>query len=425
MKIITKSEWLEIENMDDRQSTDITLFIYDGMDRFGGIQSIVIRNFRQLQSTEQKAFIVCGELHPAFGVSQDAVIDINQPPAEIAREVVELSDGKRGALHLVALAPPSGPLAYLIQRYVRDLCEHLDPRLSLCILHPRDLMREQEHRHVHILNKLMAFAIGTSNLVFMNEFCRASHERFLGCDLSMCPIVPVPIDPRESSWQPKAGGGTVRIVTVGRIVPFKAYNFVLPKIVADLRSQGFLVECDIYGYGSHEYELVRLIASHGVENFVKFRGPIDLDTFDSTVLPYDLFVGMGTAALQAAQLGLPTLLAIDNDPTGVHGFVYDAPFGNVGEADNTESQTSLSDAIVDFITMTDKERLQVSCRCVSVANQYVFDNYVQKLTENSCIRSGLLGELAAYYSRFYLWMTRDNRFRQLARFAKQLKGSIN
>jgi glycosyltransferase involved in cell wall biosynthesis len=182
--------------------------------------------------------------------------------------------------------------------------------------HPSELMMKEERTQVHVLNRMLMLLVGTQTLFFMNDHCRSTHSAFLGRNLSSYLIVPVPIDARLPCWTVGKKDGVVRKVSVGRIVDFKAHSFALPAIAAALVADGIDVSCCIYDYGPGEGRLSELIHKHGVGERVRFRGPVDLAAFDELVSESDLFIGMGTAALQAAQLGVPTMLAIVDDERG-------------------------------------------------------------------------------------------------------------
>lgn len=394
----------------------ITLFIYESMDRAGGIQSIVARQVELLQNSAQKVFVICKAGATVHDLPRTILIDYQQAPGDILQQVLRNCPASEVCIDAVALSPEAAPLAYLLQQETSKVSRLIECNIVLTILHPRALMRETERRHVHLLNKIAAYAIGIQNLVFMNEQCRATHSVFLSRDLSACPIVPIPIDYRKPRWSRSEDVATLRIVLVGRIVAFKAYNFAIPGIVAQLTAQGLSVTCDIYGYGSEEDRLEKLIRLNGVEKQVKFKGTMPLEQFDEIVAGYDLFIGMGTAAVQSAQLGVPTLLAIVDEENGTYGFIDAAPFGNLGESDIYVPSHDLK-AMIEFYTEASPEqRREISRRGIAYANRYVGDEYVEKLTHNSTQRTGIYRHLSGLYCQFYIWMARDNWLRRTVRF---------
>jgi len=398
----------------------LSVFIYESMNREGGIQSIVYRELDRAYEQGKIAYVISKPFKSRVQYDKNCRLEYDAKPETLAEALVRRSSGVGWVIDIIALSPDAVPIALLLREALLTHSEVQDARACVTILHPRDFMRETEKRHVHLMNKLAAHAIGLRNLVFMNEQCRETHSAFFSRDLSANAIVPVPIDGREPRWTAQQESGPLRIVAVGRIVDFKAYNFALPRILTDLESKGHKVTCDIFGYGAEEPKLVRTIRDAGADDLVSFKGPIPLEDFDTTVSGYDLFIGMGTAAVQAAQLGVPTILAIVDDEDGAHGFIHEATFGNLGEQDSRVPRQDLGAMIEKYLQAGTVERQRISDAGIAYANRYVADNYVEQLTAHAVARTGMSRHLAAAYCRFYIWMARDNWLRAVVRSVRQL-----
>ncbi|MDP5131030.1 MAG: hypothetical protein NWQ54_09100 [Paraglaciecola sp.] len=104
----------------------------------------------------------------------------------------------------------------------------------------------------------------------------------------------------------------LRIVAVGRLVDFKTYNFYMLDVLNSLLEKGYLVEFDIYGDGPLKSEIKKKIDSLKINQFVCLKGTLDYSLFDETVSEYDLFIGSGTAIIQAASLGVPAIVGVEN-----------------------------------------------------------------------------------------------------------------
>ncbi len=404
--------------------TRVSVLIYESMDRPGGIPSIVLREMALARSRKDTVFVVCRGSTPLSDVPATIRLDFHDSPKRWLDRIVSQVAGETRKLDIVAFSPEAAPVGFLLQGLAMANPVFESASLSLTVLHPRDLMRETESRHVHLLNRFLAHAIGLQNLVFMNEQCRATHSTFLGLDLSANSIVPAPIDERVPRWKCSSNSGRLRIVSVGRIVKFKAYNFAFPSILAKLVAEGRDVTCDIFGYGREEPRLAELVRVHGVSDRLRFHGAIALNQFDEIVSEYDLFVGMGTAALQAAQLGVPTILALVDDEHGAHGFIDSAPFGNLGEQDKSADRHDLKKLIEWYLGASTEERKQLSLAGIRYANRYVVDDYVERLTKESVPRKGVSRQVASLYCRFYLWMTKDNWLRRCVQVAKRVQKKV-
>ena len=394
------------------------------MDGTGGIQSIVFRQLALARRLQQVAFVVCKATTCLSDVPSDVRLDIDQDPKSLLEQIGSRLPGKQLHLDLIALSPEAAPVGFLLQtealkeRYVQTAL------LCLTILHPRDLMRETERWHVHLMNRIVAHAIGLQNLVFMNKECRDTHSIFLARNLSSNGIVPVPIDERQPCWAGPSDSGTLRIVCIGRLVKFKAYNFALPSIITKFAEERQSVTCDIFGDGRDESKLSDLVKQYGVSDLLRLNGSIPLNKFDDLVSGYDLFIGMGTAALQAAQLGVPTILAIVDDEHGAHGFIDSAPFGNLGEEDPSNPRQDLKNLIETYLKAEPEERIKLSLDGIRCANHYVSLNYVEHLTQYSAPQEGLPRHLAVLYCRFYLWIAHDNWLRKVVRLVTRRHSSV-
>jgi hypothetical protein len=399
----------------DGSLPEVTLLLYRHMGEMGGIQAIIIRLVAELQAKSQPVFVVCDMAKPAIGLPDHLVINILAPPEAIVGHVARVLGRSRFRLTLAAMSAATAALAYIIYRDLSANETWPRPKFSFFVYHPRTLMFDDDNKSIHVLNRILVRLIGPDCLIFMNRECLLSHQTFLRCNLSRNLVLPVPVDRRPVMWQGGSQGPTIRIVVVGRIVAFKAYNFGLPRIVAALRRRGIDVECDIFGFGDMEPELRAAIAEHAVSAHVRFKGELDLRAFDNTVSGYDLFLGMGTAAIQAAQLGVPTILAVVDDPNGAHGYLFEAPAGNIGEADDTTPRQLVARLIEEFAGMEIARRLWVSDQCVAAANRHVVDNYVGQMPSNDLVRSGLRGMAALACCKLYIWLSRTTVLRRLVR----------
>lgn len=181
------------------------------------------------------------------------------------------------------------------------------------------------------LNNVLVRIHLEDSIFFMNSECRDAHAGWLGRSLVRCPVIPLPVDAPEYRWTSNKGD-ILRVVSVGRLVDFKAYNLGAPKMLRILGERGVDATWDIYGYGPLESEIRRLAQTEGVADRLRLHGKLEYQSYYDVVLQHDVFVGMGTAALEAAMAGLPTVLAAVSDETHSHGFMHEVPFGNVGES---------------------------------------------------------------------------------------------
>lgn len=101
------------------------------------------------------------------------------------------------------------------------------------------------------------------------------------------------------------------IVTVGRFVDFKLESILaMIDTVDTLNEEGLQVRYDIYGEGPSHSKLIDYIRSKKHADKISVKQSFDFCHFYDVVKSYDMFFGMGSAVIQAAIAGMPSLIAI-------------------------------------------------------------------------------------------------------------------
>jgi glycosyltransferase involved in cell wall biosynthesis len=230
------------------------------------------------------------------------------------------------------------------------------------------------------LNEWLARSMGAQKIFFMNEECRIAHANYWHMDLSASPVIPLPIKRNEPIWKPSIGP-SVRVVSVGRLVDFKAYNLGAPSIVRECLDRGYEVEWDIYGFGPQEEEIRRLSQELGVTHKIRLLGKLNYESFGTTVATYDLFVGMGTAVIESAMVGVPSICATINEARCSYGFISDLPFGNVGEVIQGRTPIDITEIIKNYADLSLEARSSLSERGIAIARRYEIPNFKKALFE--------------------------------------------
>ncbi len=237
-----------------------------------------------------------------------------------------------------------------------------------------------EPRDRIFLNELLVHALGVNNIYFMNDECRLAHAKKWKTDLSSSPVIALPIDQHEPVWHP-GDMSRVRIVSVGRLVDFKAYNLGAARIVKACRERGIEVSWDIYGYGPLEAEIRDCADAMFVSQHVCLKGKLDYSSFSTVVAGYDLFIGMGTSVIEAAVLGVPSICAIVDEETSSYGYVSDLPFGNVGEVIEGRPMVEIEALICAYAMSSKNARRQLSTKEAVAAGRYGMPMFVDSIFE--------------------------------------------
>jgi glycosyltransferase involved in cell wall biosynthesis len=287
------------------------------------------------------------------------------------------------------------------------------------IFHPRAYFLDGEDRLRRAINRMILANFRNDQLVFMNTDSRDTHARWSGRDFASSPILPLGITERPAAYV--AGSNPdFRVASVGRLVSFKEFNLEIPRMVAELRAKGVPISWHIFGTGELEAQIRASIDELAIGEWVKLRGNLPYADFSAEMLRFDAFVGMGTAVLEAAMLGIPSIIAIDSEGARTYGFVQDVPFGNVGEQQNQPPAEHIADLLADLHSLSAKKRAAIGVASRQAVLGYSIPNYVAGLerigttsSKPRKYRSWLLGML---YHQVTEGLTRRTVSRALRKF---------
>ena len=213
----------------------------------------------------------------------------------------------------------------------------------------------------------------------------------------------------------------LRIVSVGGW-SIQDLHLSAAEIVRQCGDAGLPVRWDIYGTGPLADAMRDSIDRHKVGQAVALKGTLPYSSFPHTVADYDLFIGMGTAALEAAMLGVPTIVATESEPRRTYGFIHELPFGNVGERQAIPPGHDLGDLVQLYAASSEQQRADLGRRGRDAVLGY---------TSSQCVEA--LDDLASHHprppslrfkrgvSRLYEGMTAS----RLADLARSLRRSIS
>jgi glycosyltransferase involved in cell wall biosynthesis len=137
-----------------------------------------------------------------------------------------------------------------------------------------------------------------------------------------------------------------KIVSVGRLDKMKSYNIYMVDVVKDLLQRGYKVSYDIYGEGPLREEIEEKIRISKLEKHIHLRGQMDYRETEITLSDAFVFVGMGTASIEASMCGVPSIVAIaDATEPLTYGFLQDLPFGSCGEMLDRRPTLHISDIL--------------------------------------------------------------------------------
>ena len=368
----------------------------------GGIETMILRVANHLVQQGRSADVCVhpgGELERLF--DSRVVIRHYLSIHDLIEHARSIISAGSAPIILVSFDSESAARAVKMARYIGKYSE---VRHLTGVFHPTVNFRAGQPRDRIWLNRGIVRTHASHSIFFMNVECRDTHAEWLGMSLRTAPIIPLPVSSPEIRWVPTQSPA-LRIVSVGRLVDFKAYNLGAAQIVRSLLDDGIPVTWDIYGYGPLESEIASLASKEKVQSELRLRGKLPYNEYHQSILEHDVFVGMGTAAVEAAMAGLPTIVATVSEQFNSYGFVHDLPFGNVGERLAGFKPKLISSLLQHYATVELAVRQEISERGRAAVSGYTIDAFVRGLESmagriDSCRPSWLA---AVWATLFIAW----------------------
>ena len=135
------------------------------------------------------------------------------------------------------------------------------------------------------------------------------------------------------------GGGPIRLVTVGRMVPIKGYTLLL-RACRRLLDEGLDLRLEMVGDGPLRSELEALASTLNLERHVSFAGPVGQDRIAAHYAQADVLVissfmeGVPVVAMEAMAVGLPI---VATRVGGIPELVEDGVSGMLVSPSSTEA----------------------------------------------------------------------------------------
>lgn len=257
------------------------------------------------------------------------------------------------------------------------------------------------------ISQALLSQIGTKNLIFCTEGCRTWHEPALGPEVRDSLVSPLLIDlpeARPSSGPPSRPGDPVHIVSVGNFTPFKTYHFTLPSVIRDLRSAGVEVRWTVYGEGPELERTRRIVAEAGVEDLVTLAGRVPYERFHDEVAKGDLYIGAGTTLIEASALGVPSLVALDDNPDATTpGYFCDRRGIYTSDVAGDERLVPFEQAIAAFAAMSEEERSDLRERSVRSAGIYSIARAEEEIAAIRAVAKPVRPRMSLAMKLLYVW----------------------
>ena len=239
---------------------------------------------------------------------------------------------------------------------------------------------------------------------FINEMCKKGFEGFFGREFD-APIIPLPITPLPSREKKMPNSIVKKIVSIGRIEKsMKTYNWNLIEPLGELVMGGHSVEWHIYG-GGKDVDIQNFMMRIKDCDYIHYHGQIPYSEIPEVLADAYLFVGMGTIAMEAGSMGIPSVCATAyaTSPES-NGYIHQLPFGNVGEASD-EIQSVPTISLIEEVLRLDKDEYSEMCaKSKSYAQRFsgrdIYDTFYRFLFSGT--QSGSRKSLLWHFVRYFI-----------------------
>ncbi|MDP3927433.1 MAG: glycosyltransferase, partial [Bacteroidota bacterium] len=155
-----------------------------------------------------------------------------------------------------------------------------------------------------------------------------------------------------------------RIISIGNLVGFKTYNMhvihALPKLIEIYPA----ITYDIYGLGPNEEFLRGLVKKLHLNDVVRFHGEVEYSKMENILRNSSIFIGSGTAILEAAALGVPAIIGIESiEEPLTYGYISEIKGLSYNENVPYVAKVAFNTLLVSFFGDSKlRESLSIKCQ---------------------------------------------------------------
>lgn len=313
--------------------------------------------------------------------STKAKLAVNKPiPVKLLFGLDKQALYRIGSIDVVHVTEGLGIL--LAHQLLKKL--NLDVPITVGLYHQKEFIWGDINRlpYFERVNRKVFELLPSENILFFNESVFESYTKRLHGGLDRAKLFPLGVDFDSSAVPPVVcSGSTLRIVSIGRLTDFKTYNLWMIDVVADLISKGYDVKYDIYGDGPVRKTIENKLSARR-DLPIELKGTLAYSEFKSTLSGYDIFVGSGTAIVEAAANGIPSIIGIESIEKPIsYGFFSNIPGFSYNEQGLSLPTYEVSVLIEDFINSEVGSRENLQAKHVEKARLFSMQHCIANFGE--------------------------------------------
>lgn len=190
------------------------------------------------------------------------------------------------------------------------------------------------------------------NILFFNEISQEFYNSVYDKKFQASIVAPIGVDLTKYEGQ-FSGMQNNKIVSIGRLTAWKTYNFQMIEIIKKMNSQGIFLTYESYGDGEERENLENLVKKENLQNQIFFHKSIPYHLFKDTISNSLMFIGAGTALIEASASGIPALIGIENETKAIsYGFLHDTKSYSYQEKGSNETTDNIENYISKLLNQT-------------------------------------------------------------------------
>jgi len=230
------------------------------------------------------------------------------------------------------------------------------------------------------LYRWLFLAFPQRNIIFMSDGVRAECERHYGLKMTGANVLPLPVDvPPILKKTGKAN--RYKIVSIARLVEFKNYHQPIFEFIAKQRAAGLPFEYHIYGDGPLRSQLGEQARRVGVEPYIFFHGTLPYPKMGLALEDAGIFIGMGTAIIEAAACGIPAVAAIEMRGAECHGWFHETVGNSVGEQISDAPKCAIGELLTAYLSWSEQDYFEAGLCSWRRARDYSTDMAVDRFVD--------------------------------------------
>lgn len=260
----------------------------------------------------------------------------------------------------------------------------------------------ESYKNYYFSKKINAFLnkLPPENILFFNEISKEFYCQKFGNKFEKSIVTPIGIDLKkyESIFSAKQNN---RVVSIGRLTKWKAYNQSMIQVVHSLKQKNCLIHYDCYGDGEELELLNEKVDFYNLNDLITFHPSIPYSQFQEVIKNSLMFIGAGTSLIEASACGLPSLIGIENEKNAVsYGFLHDTIGYSYQEQQLKLEKKNIENYIL-YLKELDVNSYDIECKKANIrANDFTIE--ITQKDFNQLINKSKKSDFKLNYHQFFL-----------------------